>query len=61
LTAIFEIPYVIGIAWDRVQYEIYLPSSDIFVSLFSESLGEENKNNKEAENGSKSTTLSRKC
>ena len=36
--------YVIVIARDRVQYEIYFPSSDIFVSLFSEPLGEENNN-----------------
>ena len=35
---------VIVIARDRVQYEIYFPSSDIFVSLFSEPSGEENKN-----------------
>ena len=36
--------YVIVIARDRVQYEIYFPSSDIFVSLFSEPSGEENNN-----------------
>jgi len=27
---------LIVIAWDRVQYEIYFSSSDIFVSIFSE-------------------------
>ena len=42
--------YVIVIARDRVQYEIYFPSSDIFVSLFSEPSGEEN-NNKISERG----------
>ena len=42
--------YVIVIARDRVQYEIYFPSSDIFVFLFSEPLGEEN-NNKISERG----------
>ena len=46
----YFILYVIVIARDRVQYEIYFPSSDIFVFLFSEPSGEEN-NNKISERG----------